>query len=157
MRRVLIESPFAGEVDRNQMYARFCLHDSVTRFREAPYASHLLFTQEFILDDDVPEERKLGIDAGLVWGEAAEKTIVYVDLGMSSGMAYGILNAARATPPRPIEFRNLPEDIWEEFRFECVTREYMVPVERAFDILVYSEEEFMGFAMKLMMQKEGIV
>ena len=157
MKRVLIESPFAGEVDRNQMYARFCLHDSVTRFKEAPYASHLLFTQEFILDDDVPEERKLGIDAGLVWGEVAEKTIVYVDLGMSTGMAYGILNAARSTPPRLIQFRNLPEDIWEEFRFECVTREYMVPVERVYDVFVYSEDDLMGFALDLMRKKEGMV
>ena len=131
MKRVLIESPFAGEIDRNQMYARFCSHHTVTQYKESPYASHLFFTQEFILDDDVPEERMLGIDAGLAWGEAAQMTVVYVDLGLSSGMAYGIANALSAEPVRRVDYRQLPEDLWEAFRLKCIEREYLVP-ERAY-------------------------
>lgn len=129
MKRVLIESPYAGEVLRNQMYARFCMNDAVVRHKEAPYASHLLFTQEFILDDDVPEERMLGIDAGLEWGKAADFTAVYVDLGLSSGIAYGVRNARLTN--RVVDFRQLPEDVWEHFRWLCVQREYLVP-ERAY-------------------------
>jgi hypothetical protein len=34
---------------------------------ESPIASHLLYTQPGILKDDVPEERPLGIEAGLAW------------------------------------------------------------------------------------------
>lgn len=66
MRLVVLESPYSGrdlaEVDRNIRYARACMADCIRR-GEAPYASHLLFTQPGILRDEVPEERKLGIAA----------------------------------------------------------------------------------------------
>lgn len=65
MRRVIIESPYAGDVELNAQYARECLRDSLTR-GEAPIASHLLYTQPGVLDDAVPRERALGIEAGLV-------------------------------------------------------------------------------------------
>lgn len=70
MRKVVVESPYAGNVERNLAYARACLHDCLLR-GEAPIASHLLYTQPGVLDDDRPEERKLGIEAGLVWGALA--------------------------------------------------------------------------------------
>jgi hypothetical protein len=63
--------------------------------------SPALYTQPGILRDDVPAERKLGIDAGLAWHDAAEASVLYVDQGISSGMQYGI-EAARAAG-RPIE------------------------------------------------------
>lgn len=72
---------------------------------EFPFASHLLYTQEGILNDDIPKERQLGIDAGLEWGKCAEKTVVYGDLGISKGMLYGIEAAKKAG--RPIEYRYL--------------------------------------------------
>jgi len=84
---VILESPFAGEVERNVEYARMCVRDSLSR-GEAPIASHLLYTQDGILDDDIPEERIWGIDAGLAWKEVAEKHIFYVDYGYSNGMKY---------------------------------------------------------------------
>lgn len=83
MKRVVIESPYAGDVERNLRYARACLLDSLRR-GEAPIASHLLYTQ--VLDDTVPEERALGIGAGLIWGKQADAAIFYVDLGWSPGM-----------------------------------------------------------------------
>ncbi len=130
MKRVIVESPFAGEVERNEMYTRMCLHDCIVSYHQAPFASHLLYTQEFILDDQIPSERQLGIDAGLVWGEMAAYTVVYVDLGISTGMAYGIRNARDAE--RPIDVRMLPGDMWDDFRYNCVQREFLVPEERAF-------------------------
>lgn len=59
MRRVILESPFAGNLWgrwRNRGYARRCLRDSVLR-GEAPLVSHLLYTQA--LDDADPYERKM--------------------------------------------------------------------------------------------------
>ncbi len=87
-RRVIIESPFAGQVERNLAYVRACMRDSLKR-GEAPFASHALYTQPGVLDDTVPEERELGIEAGFEWRWGAE-TAFYVDLGWSGGMKKGL-------------------------------------------------------------------
>ena len=105
LRKVLVESPFAGDVDKNVKYARAILKDCLSR-NEAPFASHLLYTQDGVLDDDNLEERKLGIAAGLAWGEVADITVVYTDLGISKGMQQGIDHAIKHG--RPIEYRTLP-------------------------------------------------
>lgn len=89
MRLVVIESPYAGDVERNMRYLAACMHDCLLR-GEAPYASHGLYTMAGCLDDDVPEERTLGINAGLAWGDKAELRAVYGDLGFSRGMQLGI-------------------------------------------------------------------
>lgn len=105
MKKVILESPFAGDVEENIKYARACVRDSLSR-GEAPIASHLLYTQPGVLNDDVPQEREWGINAGLAWGSAAEATVVYTDRGISRGMEYGIKRAA--DEGRPVEFRTLP-------------------------------------------------
>lgn len=92
MIRVIIESPFAGDIDKNIEYARKCIKDCLLR-NESPIASHLLYTQKGILNDEIQEERDLGINAGLEWYKVADKCIVYVDNGISSGMKSGILKA----------------------------------------------------------------
>ncbi len=99
---VILESPFAGEVEKNRAYATQCLRDSLLR-GEAPFASHLLYTEA--LDDTVAWERTLGIDAGLAIGSLAQKTVVYTDRGISSGMKYGIARAQ--AEGRPVEYRSL--------------------------------------------------
>ncbi len=104
MRLVVIETPYAGHIGPNVAYARACLRDCLLR-GEAPLASHLLYTQPGVLDDNKPEERKLGINAGLHWGECAEATIVYTDLGISPGMHCGIQNAEAVG--RTVEYREL--------------------------------------------------
>ena len=106
MRLVIVESPYAGDVDRNVAYARAAIRDSLLR-GEAPIASHLLYTQPGVLNDDIPVERQHGIDAGLAWGAVAQATVVYTDLGISKGMSYGIKNAEVAC--RSIEYRTLVE------------------------------------------------
>lgn len=111
MRRVIIESPFAGDIERNIAFARACVRDSVLR-REAPIASHLLFTQPGILDDHVPEQRQLGIDAGLAWRHVAHATVVYTNFGVSKGMSYGI--AAAEAAGITVEYRTLEGFSWPE-------------------------------------------
>lgn len=104
VRRVILESPFAGDVGRHIDYARACVRDALLR-GDAPVASHLLYTQPGVLNDDVPAERQHGIDAGLVWRTVAEASVVYTDLGISRGMAYGI--AAARQSGVPVEYRSL--------------------------------------------------
>lgn len=62
MRKAIIESPFAGDVETHLTYGRRAMKDCLDR-GEAPYASHLLYTQSGILDDTVPAERELGMKA----------------------------------------------------------------------------------------------
>lgn len=115
MRRVIIESPYAGEcpgdqacVERNLRYLRACMHDCFLR-GEAPFASHGLYTQPGVLNDNSPDERKLGIEAGFVWREYADATIVYTDFGITRGMQYGIDHANKGG--RPIEYRSLDGEL----------------------------------------------
>jgi hypothetical protein len=101
---VILESPYAGNIVGNVRYARAAVKDSLMR-GEAPIASHLLYTQPNILDDDIPEERQMGIDAGLAWRTVAEATVVYTDFGISRGMKFGIDKAIASG--KTIEYRSL--------------------------------------------------
>ena len=108
MRCVIVESPYAGDIATNQAYARAAMRDCLLR-GEAPYTSHLLYTQTGVFDDNNPEERQRGIDAGMAWADIADAVAVYTDLGISEGMKYGI--GKHQTAGRTIEYRHLPE--WE--------------------------------------------
>lgn len=102
MIKVIIESPYAGDIEKNIRYAKDCMIDCLER-GEAPFASHLLYTQ--VLNDLDPDERSWGIEAGLIWGKCADLTVIYTDLGISNGMKYGIKNAYDNN--RPLEYRSL--------------------------------------------------
>lgn len=104
-RLVIVESPFAGEVTRNIAYARQACRDCLLK-GEHPIASHLLYTQPGILDDNHPDERKRGIEAGLAWRKAAQKAVFYTGRGWSQGM-----EAAKAVYDAegfPYEVRDMP-------------------------------------------------
>jgi len=62
LKYVYICSPYRGDVDYNiakaQFYCQFATGQGVI-----PIAPHIYFTQ--FLDDDEPEERRLGLDMGL--------------------------------------------------------------------------------------------
>lgn len=103
MRRVIIESPYAGDVERNLRYARAAMLDCLGR-GEAPYASHLLYPQ--VLDDTLSGDRAAGIRAGLEWGGVADLIAVYTDLGISEGMRLGIKR--HEENGRYIVYRHLP-------------------------------------------------
>lgn len=106
MKRIIIESPYAGDIELNLRYAKACVKDSILR-GEAPFASHLLYTQFGILDDFIPNQRTLGINMGFAWGEVSDGSAVYEDLGIARGMEEGILQAENAG--RPYEYRQLSE------------------------------------------------
>ena len=79
MIKVVIESPFAGDVVRNVKYARLCLADSLKRGE--------------------------GIKAGLEWGRKADLRAVYIDYGITKGMEMGIKDAKKIR--QPIEYRRI--------------------------------------------------
>ncbi|NWN87208.1 MAG: hypothetical protein HLX51_01480 [Micrococcaceae bacterium] len=95
---VIVESPFAAPTaalqQRNLDYAREALADALKR-GEAPFASHLLYTQPGVLDDEMDEQRAQGIAAGFAWMQRADYSVVYQDLGISGGMRQGIGAAYR--------------------------------------------------------------
>ena len=103
---VQLESPFGAQtadaVAENIAYAYAAMRDSLYR-AEAPFASHLLYTQ--MLNDWDAVERDMGITAGLAIGEFATRTVVYEDLGISRGMQMGVGHALELG--RPVEYRRL--------------------------------------------------
>lgn len=102
MIKVVIESPYAGEALANLDYLERCMLDCLRR-GEAPFASHGIYLS--VLDDNVPTERKLGIEAGFAWGNVADKIVVYTDRGYSSGMIAAI--EYYSSLGKPIEYRSL--------------------------------------------------
>jgi hypothetical protein len=116
MRRVIIESPFAGPtpeiIARNIRYVRACMRDCLLR-GESPYASHALYTLPGVLDDTKPDERKLGMEAGRAWMTIIDPELIvapYTDLGVSPGMQWGIDNAK--SWGRTVDMRQLG-DAWD--------------------------------------------
>lgn len=108
MRPVILESPYGSDdpliVGRNVTYARRAMRDALLR-GDAPFASHLLYTQEGVLNDRNPYERRLGINAGFVWRRFAVMTVVYTDYGISEGMKMGM--DASEKMGVPIEVRKI--------------------------------------------------
>lgn len=114
MDRVVIESPLSPSngysFADNVRYARLCMLDSLHR-GEAPFVSHLLYTQ--VWDDDDEMQRLKGISAGHVWYGGADFGAAYTDLGQSKGMLAGCKAAARYG--KRVTFRRLPADLMALF------------------------------------------
>lgn len=121
MRRVVMESPYAGDTDEqvylNEKYGEFCMHDCLVNHNEAPYASHLLYTRKNVLRDNVPGERKLGIEAGFCWRDVAEHTVFYTDLGTTKGMELGIEDCYKKG--KEYSIRKLSFELWISFVEYC--------------------------------------
>lgn len=126
MKLVIIESPLGNrpdgtrcspeEFERNVQYARACVKDSLLR-GEAPFASHVIYP--LVLDDATPEQRRMGMEAGFAWGDAARQVdadffgpsalrAVYTDRGVTPGMTEGIQRNGMT-----VEYRTLGGD-WAE-------------------------------------------
>lgn len=103
MKRVFIASPLRGDIVANQRYARRAMRDSLAR-GEAPFVPHLLYDQ--VLEDSIPEQRQLAIEAALTMLRGCDVLAVYGDLGISSGMAGEIGHANLMDIS--IEYRRLP-------------------------------------------------
>lgn len=91
---VIVESPYAGDIPTNIAYARACLRDCLLR-GEAPFASHLLYTQPGVLCDENPAERAVGITRGFAFHEITALRAFYTDLGWSRGMLAAQAEALR--------------------------------------------------------------
>lgn len=81
---VCIESPYAGNVERNLIYLKHCMLESIFVYNEKPYASHAYLP--LYLDDNDSKQREKGLSIGRRWGLDAGLRIFYVDLGISRGM-----------------------------------------------------------------------
>ena len=112
MKRVIIESPFRPGVPkerpeyrqilrRHVQYARLAMLDSLRR-GEAPFISHLLYTQVWSED---PEFREAGIRAGSEYLRVSETLAIYQALGVTDGMRVRIDLAEMNGIP--IEYRSL--------------------------------------------------
>lgn len=117
VKKVVIESPYSGDIPTNIEYLLECMHDSYYIRGEAPYASHLLYTrlpqsqcstnevyQGHVTDHPASRHgRQHGIECGFAWGAHADLVAVYCDRGISEGMRAAIEHWE--TVGLPIEFR----------------------------------------------------
>lgn len=116
MKRVIVESPLGTRPDgsrcspeefaRNQRYVLECIYDCLKR-GEAGFGSHALYPA--VLKDADPAERKLGMEAGFTWGETAQGCAVYLDYGVTEGMAEGIKR--HTANGIPIQYRYLYQTV----------------------------------------------
>jgi hypothetical protein len=93
---VIVESPYAADtpqgIEENVEYARRCMRAILLR-GDAPYASHLLYTQPGVLRDEVPGERAMGMNAGWEFYRVAGECAAFIDRGVSKGMYAGLQRA----------------------------------------------------------------
>ena len=112
MKLVILESPFkevtAELKARNIAYLKEAMSHSL-HLGESPIASLLTWAMSEILDDNNPDERKLGMEAGFAWYKVAEACVVYQDFGISRGMIAGIKKAA--DKKLPIFYRLIHEQV----------------------------------------------
>lgn len=108
LEKVVLESRFSSDsvegIVKNKKFTLACMRDCFLK-GEAPYASHVIYAHPHFLDDFIASERALGMHAGFLWGDLALKTVVYTDLGISSGMQMGIDHAIKMG--RNVEYREL--------------------------------------------------
>ena len=77
-------SPYRGDVKRNKEYAREITRIAITH-GFIPVTPHLYFTEA--LDDNVPEERELGLAAGIELLKRCDFIIIGEKYGVSEGMS----------------------------------------------------------------------
>jgi hypothetical protein len=91
-KRIFICSPYRGDVEKNKMVAKaLCLRAIATG--ASPYAPHLYLPE--VLDDNVPHERKAGIDVGLSFLRLCDEMWIYPHNGITEGMRKEIAMAGQ--------------------------------------------------------------
>lgn len=103
-----IESPLAGDFEKNRRYALWCVYHCAS-LGEAAYASHLFYPQ--CLNDEDEQHREFGIQAGYEWASKGSLYLFYQDLGWSKGM----LRAKDRWEGRPMQTRSLPMEMKMSF------------------------------------------
>lgn len=108
---VLVESPYKGNIDFHMSYLRLCFRDSIQR-GEVPIATHKLYTD--VLNDTDPYERRLGMSMLKELIQHTDFSAVYYDLGVSSGMVFGInyaLEVGKPIKPRSLFLHPVPHSL----------------------------------------------
>lgn len=85
-------SPYRGDKERNMTYVRELLTYAINA-GYVPIAPHLLYTQ--VLNDDVPEERKIGINLCEELIRKSDIVIIGKKYGLSLGMKREIILAKK--------------------------------------------------------------
>lgn len=91
-RRVVIESPYAGNIVDNEAFA-LSMCAMAAKQGYAPFASHLFYPQ--FLRESLPADRAVGLQCGMAWLEAADEVWVCTPygVGISPGMQLAITYA----------------------------------------------------------------
>lgn len=92
MLKVVVLSPYAGEIVMNVTYAMRAMKDSLDK-GEAPFLSHLLYPR--VYEDNLPQQRAAGLKAEHAWLEVADAVAAYIDRGVSPGMKLALRRAKR--------------------------------------------------------------
>jgi hypothetical protein len=143
MKKVIIESPFAGDVYTNVLYLRACMNYALHN-EASPYASHGLYPQPGVLRDEIKKERKLGMRAGFEWSEVADEVWVFTDLGVTQGMLDGIarheVNGFRRAVPADdrASLNGRGHDGKKLIRFKCLSDDKMGWMGYLSDVLDHS-------------------
>ena len=104
-RRVFICSPYSFDpVKGAEIATRLCR--MAVDEGQFPFAPHLLYPR--FLDEHSPDERELGIKAGISYLEHCDEVWVYAAEGVSSGMRLEIEAASRLGVP--VRFRELEKE-----------------------------------------------
>ena len=90
MKQIYICSPFRGDIKTNKRKARSYCREALSK-GHLPIAPHLYFPQ--FLDDDIPSERRFGLDIGLSLLEDCDEIWVYGE--PTEGMQSEIEHAER--------------------------------------------------------------
>lgn len=111
-RRIVVESPLAGDVAENLRYLVWCCRALYLAGYE-PLASHL--GCPWFMDDDVPEERADGIAWSWFW--QGDEHVFFGDLGLSRGMGFSMDRCKREGIPASIKLLSeFAPEAWAEFK-----------------------------------------
>lgn len=104
--KVIIETPYAGNIELNVEFTKACVRDSLINHNENPQCLHLIYPK--IINDDEIGERNLGIDRSFAIHQKANRKVYYLDRGFTDGMKDGFLHSIASGIP--VEFRCLSKD-----------------------------------------------
>lgn len=111
MKLIYVASPFSGDVERNVGYAKQACR-KVMESGHAFFAPHLIYPS--MLNDEVPEERQLGIEMGLAMLSRCDELWVFGGR-ISAGMQAEIQEAQRIGIP--ILRMDLGEELTEPYPY----------------------------------------
>lgn len=104
MKRIMILSPYSGDIERNMRYLQRCIWH-VIQERHAPFAPHYIYPS--FMDDTNSLQRDIGIAMGLLWGSVSDELWLFQDYGISDGMATEVGHYQIDHPSIPLNVINI--------------------------------------------------